>query len=71
MIEVIDTGPGLPAKARDNLFQAFSGSTRRDGTGLGLSIARELARGHGGDVELVRTGADGTVFAVRLPVAAR
>lgn len=71
VIEIIDTGPGLPAKARDNLFQAFSGSTRRDGTGLGLSIARELARGHGGDVELVRTGADGTVFAVRLPVAAR
>ncbi|WP_203291710.1 sensor histidine kinase [Maricaulis parjimensis] len=70
VIEIIDTGPGLPAKARDNLFKAFTGSTRRGGTGLGLSIARELARGHEGDVELVRTGEDGTVFAVRLPVAA-
>ena len=69
MIEIIDTGPGLPPKARDNLFQAFTGSTRRGGTGLGLSIARELARGHEGDVELVRTGKDGTVFAVRLPVS--
>lgn len=69
VIEIIDTGPGLPPKARDNLFQAFTGSTRRGGTGLGLSIARELARGHEGDVELVRTGEDGTVFAVRLPVS--
>ena len=69
VIEIIDTGPGLPPKARDNLFQAFTGSTRRGGTGLGLSIARELARGHEGDVELVRTGKDGTVFAVRLPVS--
>ena len=67
-IRVGDTGPGLPSKARDRLFQPFAGSTRRDGTGLGLSIARELARGHGGDVVLVETGPSGTVFAVRLPV---
>lgn len=68
-IEIRDTGPGLPAKARDRLFQAFSGSARKGGTGLGLSIARELARAHGGDVELVDSGEAGTVFAVRLPVA--
>jgi signal transduction histidine kinase len=67
VIQVRDTGPGLPPRARDRLFQAFSGSTRRNGTGLGLSIARELARAHGGDVELVETGETGTVFAVRLP----
>jgi len=45
------------------------GSARRDGTGLGLATARELARAHGGDVELVSTGPGGTVFAVILPVA--
>ena len=67
-IRVRDTGPGLPARARERLFQAFAGSTRRDGTGLGLSIARELARAHGGDVDLVESGEGGTVFAVRLPV---
>jgi len=66
-IEISDTGPGVPPKARERLFQAFSGSTRRGGSGLGLSIARELARAHGGDVELVSTGDGGSVFSVRLP----
>ncbi|WP_297736728.1 HAMP domain-containing sensor histidine kinase [uncultured Maricaulis sp.] len=68
-IEISDTGPGVPPKARERLFQPFSGSTRRGGSGLGLSIARELARAHGGDVELVATGDDGTIFAVSLPAA--
>ncbi|MBI1235122.1 MAG: HAMP domain-containing protein [Alphaproteobacteria bacterium] len=68
-IEIADAGPGLPQKARDNLFQPFTSSTRREGTGLGLTTARELARAHGGDIVLVRTGEDGTVFAVTLPVA--
>jgi signal transduction histidine kinase len=68
-IEVTDVGPGLPAKAQENLFQPFTSSTRREGTGLGLTTARELARAHGGDIVLVRTGEDGTVFMVRLPVA--
>ncbi|WP_394693872.1 sensor histidine kinase [Hyphobacterium sp.] len=68
-IEVTDAGPGLPAKAQENLFQPFTSSTRREGTGLGLTTARELARAHGGDIVLVRTGPDGTVFAVTLPKA--
>lgn len=67
-IAVRDTGPGLPLRARENLFRPFAGSTRHGGTGLGLSIARELARAHGGDVELGETGPDGTVFVVRLPL---
>ena len=68
-IEVCDTGPGVPDKALDRLFEPFVASTSRGGAGLGLSIARELARGHGGDVWLVRTGAEGSVFGVRLPTA--
>src|SRR5690606_33469212 len=43
-IRVEDTGPGLPAAARENLFKAFRGSTRSGGTGLGLAIANELVR---------------------------
>jgi signal transduction histidine kinase len=66
-IDVVDTGPGVPEKARERLFRAFSGSTRKGGLGLGLSIARELARAHGGDVALVETGVKGAVFRVRLP----
>ena len=70
LIEVADTGPGLPKKAREHLFKPFEGGTRRDGTGLGLAIAEELVRGHGGKLSLVRTGPEGTLFRILLPNAA-
>lgn len=66
-IAVADTGPGLPQKARDNLFTAFHGSTRSDGTGLGLVIAQELVRAHGGSIELREDYTDGALFEIRLP----
>ncbi|MDH5531671.1 MAG: HAMP domain-containing histidine kinase, partial [Paracoccaceae bacterium] len=66
-IRVGDTGPGLPERARDHLFQPFQGGMRKGGTGLGLAIAAELVRGHGGRLELVRSGPDGTEFVVHLP----
>jgi signal transduction histidine kinase len=69
VIEVSDTGPGLPEKTLETLFQPFRGTTRRGGSGLGLSIAAELARGHGGGIELVETGPGGTVFALTLPLS--
>ncbi|MEE4538257.1 MAG: HAMP domain-containing sensor histidine kinase [Erythrobacter sp.] len=66
-IAVRDTGPGLPPKAREHLFAAFSGGARKGGTGLGLAIAAELVRGHGGRLSLERTGAEGTTFTITLP----
>ena len=66
--EAHDNGPGLPAKVREHLFEPFQGSTRVGGTGLGLAIARDLMRGHGGDVALARSDEDGTTFVLRLPV---
>jgi signal transduction histidine kinase len=66
-ITVADTGPGLPPKAVEHLFTPFQGGARKGGTGLGLAIAAELVRGHGGKLTLARTGADGTVFHIRLP----
>lgn len=66
-IRVQDTGPGLPARAKEHLFQPFSGSTRKGGTGLGLAISAELIRGHGGRLELVRSDAEGTEFMIHLP----
>lgn len=66
-IKVRDTGPGLPKKALDHLFQPFQGGTRKGGTGLGLAIAAELIRGHGGRLELDETGPEGTVFCIYLP----
>ena len=67
-IEIADNGPGLPPLVRERLFRPFAGAGRSGGTGLGLSIARDLMRGHGGDIELTQTGADGTTFRLSLPV---
>jgi len=67
VIRVIDTGPGLPPRARDNLFAAFQGGARKGGVGLGLVIASELVRGHGGKLELVRSDDEGTEFRLSLP----
>jgi len=67
-VKIADTGPGLPAKIRERLFQPFSGSGKAGGGGLGLAIARELARGHGGDIVLAESGEAGTVFEIRLPL---
>ena len=64
---VADSGPGLPAKAREHLFEAFAGGARPGGSGLGLAIARELVHAHGGELRLVETGAAGTTFAFDLP----
>jgi signal transduction histidine kinase len=66
-IEFADDGPGLPPKARDNLFRPFAGSARPGGTGLGLAIAREVLRAHGGDITLGDSTAAGTLFVLRLP----
>ena len=66
-IRVVDTGPGLPPKARENLFTAFRGSARSGGTGLGLAIAHELVRAHGGTIELVESVGGHTEFAIVIP----
>lgn len=66
-IRVGDTGPGLPARAKDHLFTAFQGGARKGGTGLGLVISAELVRGHGGTLDLVRSDEDGTEFVIHLP----
>lgn len=68
-IKVQDSGPGLPKKAQDHLFQPFHGGARAGGTGLGLAIASELIRGHGGKLELQETGPEGTTFCIHLPAS--
>ena len=66
-VTVADTGPGLPAKAREHLFSPFQGSFRKGGIGLGLVISAELVRGHGGKLDLLRSDGTGTAFRIRLP----
>ncbi|MGJ8629103.1 MAG: sensor histidine kinase [Sulfitobacter sp.] len=66
-IKVSDSGPGLPAKAREHLFRPFQGGARKGGSGLGLAIAAELVKGHGGELALMGTDTSGTQFAIKLP----
>jgi signal transduction histidine kinase len=65
-ISIGDNGPGLPPRARDNLFVAFEGSAKAGGTGLGLAIARELVAAHGGTLSYTPLD-PGTRFDISLP----
>ncbi|MBY0565266.1 MAG: HAMP domain-containing histidine kinase [Hyphomonadaceae bacterium] len=69
-IEVIDRGPGVRPELRARLFEPFvSAAPEAGGAGLGLAIARELTRAMGGELQLTRTGAEGSTFRVTLPAA--
>ncbi len=65
-VEVRDSGPGLPPKAREYLFKAFQSSQRKGGSGLGLAIAYELVAMHGGKLVLCDEQ-PGTVFRFSIP----
>ncbi|MDB5554960.1 MAG: two component sensor histidine kinase protein [Rhizobium sp.] len=66
-VTVDDTGPGMPQKAKENLFSAFRGSVRAGGTGLGLAIARELIEAHRGWIILEEKDERGTRFRFEIP----
>ena len=75
VIEVRDTGPGIPAVHRDRIFDRFyriDASRSRDegGVGLGLAIARWAIEANGGQIELASDGRNGSTFRVLLPTAA-
>ncbi|MBI1891441.1 MAG: EAL domain-containing protein [Burkholderiales bacterium] len=75
VIEVGDSGPGIPPDKREAVFERFrqldGGSTRqRGGVGLGLSIAREFIALHGGTVTIADAPEGGALFAVSLPLRA-
>ncbi|MFI6171363.1 sensor histidine kinase [Nocardia sp. NPDC051052] len=72
LLEVADTGPGLPADEADRIFERFyrtdnSRARSSGGTGLGLSIVQALVTAHGGAVDVRSTEGAGTTFTVRLP----
>lgn len=69
VIEVADTGPGIPDAVRDKIFQPFF-STKKEGIGLGLSICRQLVEQMHGSLEFFTRQGQGTTFVVRLPRAA-
>ena len=74
-VEVGDSGPGIPAERRDEVFERFhqldGAATRKmGGTGLGLHIAREVTGLHGGTLAIDDAPEGGALFVVELPVVA-
>jgi signal transduction histidine kinase/CheY-like chemotaxis protein len=67
VIEVSDTGPGIPPEVLSRLFQPFFTTKGSKGTGLGLSISRNIVRRLGGDIRVRSVPGSGTVFTVSLP----
>ena len=75
MIEIKDTGCGIPEDFRESVFQPFfrvdkSRSREKGGVGLGLSLVWEIAHLHGGDVRVRESGKTGTVIELTLPASA-
>jgi two-component system, NtrC family, sensor histidine kinase HydH len=66
LIEVSDTGPGIPTEIQPNLFKPYF-STKAQGTGMGLALTEKLVGQHGGRIEY-RTSPSGTTFSMAIPL---
>ena len=73
VLDVMDSGPGIPPEERNRIFEAFyQGKTPQGGhvkgTGIGLSVVTEFVNAHGGSIEIFEAKAGGAHFRVRLPL---
>jgi two-component system, OmpR family, sensor histidine kinase BaeS len=73
VVEVADTGPGIPEDELDHIFDRFYRGrlARAGGSGIGLTVVRQLVEAHGGTVTAANRPSGGATFAVRLPLLAR
>jgi two-component system, LuxR family, sensor kinase FixL len=69
VIEIADTGPGIPAEIRSALFRPFK-TTKARGTGLGMATAKRLTELQNGRIEVASPPSGGTIVTLRLPGAA-
>ncbi len=67
LVEVQDSGVGIPAEIRARLFEPFF-TSKPTGTGLGLAISAHIVTQHGGQIEVESTVGQGSTFRVVLPV---
>lgn len=75
IVEVSDTGPGIPAEVKPKLFSPFF-TTKENGTGLGLSSVQKIVTAHGGQIDVVsrhagvaRDGDHGAKFVISIPAS--
>jgi two-component system, NtrC family, sensor histidine kinase HydH len=68
-VEFEDTGPGVPAELREQIFNPFV-TSKKTGVGLGLSIVAKIVDDHGGAIQLISKDHRGACFRVFLPAAA-
>jgi signal transduction histidine kinase len=69
VIEVSDTGPGIPAEARAHLFEPYF-TTKSGGNGLGLAVTRRIVEAHGGTAQALDAPGGGARFRIELPTRA-
>lgn len=67
VLELADSGPGVPAEVRDRIFEPFVTHGKKRGTGLGLAVARRFVEDHAGTLELLPEG-PGARFRIVLPL---
>jgi signal transduction histidine kinase len=67
VVDVIDTGTGIPPDALDKIFQAYY-STKRGGMGLGLAMAQRIVQEHGGQITVTSEPVKGSDFRITLPL---
>jgi signal transduction histidine kinase len=68
IIEVTDTGPGIPEAMRDKLFKPFQ-TSKVEGHGIGLALVKRFVDNFGGSVEVESEAGRGTTFRLKLPLA--
>ncbi len=68
VVELEDTGGGIPDEVRGRIFEPFF-TTKASGTGLGLAVVRRIVEGHGGEIQVRSVPGAGTTFSLRFPLA--
>ncbi len=68
LIEVIDSGPGIPREDKDRLFLPYF-STKKKGTGLGLAIVDQIVREHNGSISVQNNQPNGARFIIQMPTS--
>ena len=68
VLEVIDTGAGIPSSMMKHMFQLFHSTKGNRGTGIGLAVAKKIVNEHDGSITVKSEAGKGTTFTIRLPV---